>query len=122
MSIADALSSRYLTFTALRDAGVSAGNACLVVDLIHGREVNTDDVIGTPREWEPLQGEDVPLGLADEFLPFEPDPADEADYREWYMEIDRRWWDERIERGHPVEFPNPYVSDRDIITTQGGCG
>ena len=96
---------------------------------------------------DPLPGEEQPLdpnATPDEFpaVPdqdddfeelakdFEPDPEDQAHYREWCMATDREWWLDQIERtdleagcnarfGGQREAPEP---SRLTDSQQSGCG
>jgi hypothetical protein len=67
LSLTDVLSSRYLTFTSLRDAGIDTERASLVTDILRGRESADDDQVGVPLEWRPAEP------------PYEPSEADWQD-------------------------------------------
>ena len=78
-----------------------------------------DPGYGEPETWESwTDAHTWELGPAippdAELEPFAPSLADELDYAEWAAEVDRRWRDERIERGYPAEFQPSYVTDADL--------
>lgn len=91
LSLQDVCHSRYLLFRNLMDCGFNPLRAATAVEVLLGPEP------------------------AEEPEPFEPSEDDLADYREWCMDVDRRWQDERIEA-------DGYVTDADIMVLQGGAG
>jgi hypothetical protein len=79
MMLADALSSRYLLFRGLTDAGIPTDRACIAVDVLCGPEPDQDDdQVGSPLEWHP------------EPEPEEPTEADWQSYREWSLDLENR--------------------------------
>lgn len=113
LSMTDCLKSRYLFHKAVMDAGFTTGQAVIAAAVLFGPVADDDD-----DRWElgpepATAGEDVEIDAPDD--EWAPSPEDEADYREWAAELDRRWQDARVEAdGH--------VSDLDIVISQGGAG
>jgi hypothetical protein len=71
LRLSDALTSRYLLFRGLTDAGIPTDRACLAVDVLCGPEPNQDDdQVGEPLEWRPEPPAE-----------FEPGPEDWSAYK-----------------------------------------
>jgi hypothetical protein len=91
LSLTDALSSRYLTFTSLRDAGIDAGRAATVTDILHGPEpADGEDPAAWPAWCDSFRLE---LGSDEDWRPapddhFEPDEQAWLDYCEWSSRLE----------------------------------
>src|SRR4051812_25152923 len=94
LSLSDALTSRYLLFRGLTNAGIPTDRACIAVDVLCGPEPDQDDdQVGEPLEWHPA--------------PDEPPPPDDSDWSD-YLE-----WSDRLEAPYPVEFPSHAFTEAD---------
>jgi hypothetical protein len=122
LTLTDCLSSRYLLYTGLCDAGVPTGRACLAVDVLMGPEASADDDQADdngPESWGPETDADVwELG---------PDTYEPS-------EDDRRWLNDDGPTDRDIDEAAAYaamqdhlewlatIRDEDIITATGSCG
>jgi hypothetical protein len=95
--------SVYSLMHSLMDRGLEPVVASTAINLVLGELPDTPESDEPFAEWHP------------EPEPFAVSPEDEADYRAWCMEVDRRWHEIRMEH-------DGCISDRDVMVATGGVG